>query len=239
MDSKIAHALKLKHGPVAVYFTDEKPDKALQFKEGKWGCAVALMSAAQKGKTSVFDRQTATCPGSVPGLCFGPMWEGLDCFLSTGTAQRPGERYKRTPELGRDYIQSMPTFDIPFDYCVFTPLAALPAGRIPDVVCLYVNPDQLGALVVLANYGRPGIDNVIIPFCAGCQSMILLPYAESQREHPRAVVGNLDISARPFVEPNLLSFALPFAFFQELESYVDESFLTLEAWARVAERQGP
>lgn len=37
MKSKIAEAVKLKTSPVAVLWSDDKPDNALQFKEGRWG----------------------------------------------------------------------------------------------------------------------------------------------------------------------------------------------------------
>ncbi|WP_242966463.1 DUF169 domain-containing protein [Clostridium sp. BSD9I1] len=59
----------------------------------------------------------------------------------------------------------------------------------PEVIIFYVNTNQLSALTVLANYYRPGYENVMMPFSSGCQSLFLLPYAESKKKNPRAVVG--------------------------------------------------
>lgn len=54
MYSKIAKAIKLKNQPIAVYRTDIKEDNVLQFKEGVWGCVIAMLNAASKGKTAIF-----------------------------------------------------------------------------------------------------------------------------------------------------------------------------------------
>jgi len=34
----MAEALGVRYYPVALLWIDEKPEQALQFKEGKWGC---------------------------------------------------------------------------------------------------------------------------------------------------------------------------------------------------------
>lgn len=100
----------------------------------------------------------------------------------------------------------------------------------------YENPDQLTALVVLANYGRPGIDNVISHFGSGCQQICQIPYNEGTQERPRAVIGMLDICARPFIDADLLSFSMPYVMFKEMEADVEGSFLDKPEWKKVAER---
>lgn len=57
MYSKIAKAIKLKNQPIAVYRTDIKEDNVLQFKEGVWGCVIAMLNAASKGKTAIFHKR--------------------------------------------------------------------------------------------------------------------------------------------------------------------------------------
>lgn len=91
MESKIAKAIGLKHNPVAVILADNKPESALQFKPGKWGCVMFLFANAAKGKTAAFDAQTYGCWGGGVGLGFGNAYEkfpgGVDCFsrfLSSG-----------------------------------------------------------------------------------------------------------------------------------------------------------
>ena len=245
MKSEIARRLKLRYSPVAVLFADEKPDGALEFIEGRWGRVAAMMSAAAKGKTAVFSRSTCGCRGGAVGLGFGNTHRqipgGFEYFLSTGKGEGypEGEAYKKTPELAKTFQDVLPYTDIPCQYVVFKPLAEIePAAKNPAVVVFYANPDQLSALVVLANYARPGNDNVLVPFGAGCHTLCLFPWHEASQERPKAVVGMTDISARPFIDPDLLSFSVPFSLFQEMEANVPDSFLDKPAWLKVAQRLG-
>ena len=243
--SRIAEALKLAYAPVAIIFTNEKPEGAMQFREEtKWGCVVALLTAAAKGKTAVIDRKTCPCGGGRVGLGFQDGFNteipgGFDYFLSTGRGEGypEGEHYRKTPERAREYAEALPTADIPFTYLIFKPLSEVDlAKETPQEVVFYVNPDQLTALVVLANYDRPAGENVIIPHAAGCQSVGIIPYREAQSELPRAVVGMLDVSARPMVPADTLTFTVPFAMYLEMEADAEGSFLSHKAWQKVKER---
>lgn len=243
MLSEIASRLKLRYAPVAIVFTDEKPAGATEFMEGRWGCAVSLLTAAAKGRQAVFSRRTFGCVGSIVGLGFGNSHQnfpgGFDYFLSTGRGEGfpEGEAYKKTPELVQTFQEVLPYTDIPYQYIVFKPLAAVdPDKEEPKIVVFYANPDQLSALVVLANYGRPYNDNVTIPFGAGCHSVCLIPLKEAEQPRPRAVVGMTDISARPYIDADLLSFSVPYAMFREMESNVPDSFLDKHAWQKVVGR---
>ncbi len=240
MRSEIAERLKLRYSPIAVLFTNKKPEGALEFAEGRWGCVAAMLTAAAKGRQAVFSRSTFGCLGGGVGLGLGDMYQnfpgGIEYFLSTGKeGYREGEAYKKTPELAKSFVETLPIREIPEQFVVFKPLAEVAAEE-PRVVVFYANPDQLSALVVLANYGRPGNDNVCIPFGAGCQSICLIPWNEASQERPKAVVGMIDISARPLIDADLLAFSVPFGMFKEMEDNVPGSFLDKHAWHKVTER---
>lgn len=266
MESKIAQAIRLKHQPVALLWTDEKPQDALQFTEGKWGCVLWLAVHAAKGKTAVADGKTFGCFGGGVGLGFGNQYqnfpggeEGFCHFLSSGNALRPGgtelaekirpflskeshdhflhgERYLKNPELVARFIEALPITVIPATYVVFKPLADVDATyQKPQTVIFFADPDQLSALVVLANYGRGDNENAIIPYAAGCQTIGIYPYRESQSPKPRAVVGLTDLSARVYVrkqlaDPHLMTFSMPFSLFIEMENHVTGSFLERPTW---------
>lgn len=98
MKSRIAEALRLQYEPIAVLWSDEKPEKALQFAPGRRGCVMWLVAQAAKGKTAVFDRDTFGCYGGGVALGFGDCYassplgrEGFLTFLSHGTEENDGE----------------------------------------------------------------------------------------------------------------------------------------------------
>jgi uncharacterized protein (DUF169 family) len=73
MNSEIAKRLKLKYLPVAVLFSDEKPQDAQEFAEGKWGCVAAMLTAAAKGRRkAAFSRNAFGCAGG--GMGFAIEW---------------------------------------------------------------------------------------------------------------------------------------------------------------------
>ena len=256
MKSKIAEAVNLRYSPVAIVFTNEKPEGALQYKEGRWGCVVAMLNAAAKGRTAVFDHKTYGCIGGGSGLGFGNTYigfpGGIEYFLSVGNkefqsemgknvvrnwpALSHGEAYKKTPEFAKSFSDALPYYDVPTEYVVFKPLEKLLPGEKPEVVVFLATPDQISALVVLANYARHGGDNVIIPWGAGCHSVCIIPLNEGKSDNPRGVIGLTDVSARKHVEKDILSFSVPYKMFLEMESNVEESFLARDEWLKVKER---
>ena len=126
--------------------------------------------------------------------------------------------------------------DVPSEYVMFKPLEKLSDGEIPKVVIFLANPDQLSALVVLANYARETNDNVIVPFGAGCHAIGIIPYNESELEFPKATIGLVDISVRTKFDKDILSFTIPYKMFLEMESNVQGSFLEKSEWLKVLER---
>jgi uncharacterized protein (DUF169 family) len=272
MNSKIAKAIRLQYHPVAILWTDEKPEAALQLKQGKWGCVMWMLANAAKGKTVVFGRNTFGCWGGGVGLGFGNTYvnfpggiESFCHFLSSGNegwergrriAKKisgfvkgellddfvHGERYIKSPELAKDHLESMPIADIPAPYVVFKPLGEVELEKeVPVVVIFLANPDQLSALVVLANYARKGNEHVIVPFSAGCQTIGVLAYREAQSEQQRAIIGLTDPSARKYMRKlgaDLMTFTVPFKMFQEMEDNVEGSFLLRETWKTLLNEDG-
>jgi uncharacterized protein (DUF169 family) len=265
MDSNIAKAISLKYHPVALIWSDQRPEEAVQFQERKWGCIMWLAASAAKGKTAVCDRKTFGCFGGGVGMGFGDQYVnfpgGKECFcyfLSIGNTLweqgrqaaekvKPflrkeahdnfvhGERYIKTPELVHKFIENLPIMDIPAEFVIFKPLPDVnPDQENPQVVVFFVDPDQLSALVVLANYARDYNQNVIMPYAAGCQTIGIYPYQEAKAEKQRAVVGLTDLSARVYIrkqlEDNLMTFTVPQAMFEEMEQNVAGSFLERHTW---------
>ncbi len=240
MKSAMAETLRLKYAPVAVSWTDVRPEGALSFKPGKRGCVMSLFARAAKGGRACADRETCGCNGAITGFCFGDGYaafpggvEGFYGFLSTGNGHTPGGRrmgeamtqvnrnfghhylygecYKKSPDLVRLWHQAMPIRQAPGRWIFLRPLADVQEGETPDLVIFTVTAEQLSSLVILANYGSSAAGRVAIPFGSGCQQLVLLPMREAEREEPGAVVGLTDLTARRAVMASLGRDMLTFA----------------------------
>ena len=272
MYCKISEVLKMKFEPVAIIWSDEKPENALQFSEHKWGCVMAMFAQAAKGKTAVFDFNTYGCIAASWGLGFGPRLDefngGEECFyyfLSSGNENweegrkkaeelKPlmrqesyehfvhGEKYVKSPELVKKWLGNLPIVKTDKKYVIFKPLKEVNENESIQVIIFPVDANQLSALVVLANYARETNENVYAPFAAGCQSVGVLAYAEMNKEFPRAIIGNTDISSRLYsshlLGTDLLTFAVPYKMYLEMEENVDSSFLRQHQWERLLEKAG-
>lgn len=241
MESKIAKALKLKYEPVAILWSDRKPEDTVQFKEGKWGCVMWMLARAAKGETVVFDRKTFGCQGGGTGLGFGNQYErflgdieGFYHFLSTGFERWEagkeliekldnkigkdrfekivrGERYIKSPELVKKFVEQLPVIEIPKKYVIFKPLSKVAENEEPIVIIFIVSPHQLSALIILANYTKYSVNNVIVPMGAGCHQIGIYAYKEAESENPRAVIGLTDLDARLNVRRQLSDDVFTFA----------------------------
>jgi len=236
MHSQIAEELKMKYHPVAILFTDDKPQEARQLREGQWGCAMALYAnVIRKGVTAAFDKKTYGCVGAGVGLCLGDTYKPNREFMENLLCNE--EAYLKTRELVRDFMDSFSYVDIPSQYVIFKPLEQIdPEEERPELVSFPVNADQLSALAALINFRRSGNDHVAAPFGAGCQSVCVLPYNESKKKMPKAVIGNLDLSSRKVLPAEILTFTVPFQTFLEMEEDVPVSFLRRETWGKIVKR---
>lgn len=274
MKSRIAEAIGLKSNAVALLWTDEKPEGALQFAQGRHGCFVGMLAAcAVNGKTAVFDNETWGCTSAARAMGFGDKLHTfpfpLDCFyrfLTTGNAgveegeavlsqmrENPtrdegyihmfeqGEGFKKTPALARDFINSMPAFELPTKFVVLKPLSDVSDDEEPNQIIMLADPHQVSALTFLANYDTSRVDMVTVVAGAGCHS-VGVAYMAGLAQNGKAVLGLMDIFARvqyrKVIGDNVLSFTMPWGLFKRMEANVEGSFLTRDTWKKLKEQAG-
>lgn len=238
MKSQIAEALQLKNEVIAVYRSDELPEGAIQFKPGKWGCVAAMVNAASKGRPAAFSDETTVCVGGRAGLGFAPYPHGwIERFLSDGEGlEGGGERYKKTQELALHFVDNVPRIEMK-KYLILMPLSQLDETKqLPESVVFLVNPDRFSALVGLANFDTEDLDTVKLRWGAGCGQTILYALVAYENKLRECYAGMTDLSARKCIDKNLLSFAIPYNRFMEMEANVPISFFTEAAWSIIAKR---
>jgi len=161
----------------------------------------------------------------------------FEYFLSCGIPGKlEGERYKKTPGLVKEIMRQVPKFEAPGSLLVFKRWDMLEASDEPDVVVFFACPDVLSGLFTLANFDVGELNGVSSPFSAGCGSIVQYPYLEKESDRPKAVLGMFDVSARPFVPDDVLSFSVPMNKFVTMIDNIEDSFLITGSWNKVQAR---
>jgi len=237
MESKIAKHICLNNHPVAVLRADSIPEKAICFKEGKWGCVVALIKAASQGKIAAAAKDTTVCMGGRAGLGFQGYEHGwIEYFLSTGNDKiSQSEFYKKTPELAKIFTETIPTVEPPA-CLVFKPLDMVEEDEKPECIIFLVNADQLSGLTTLANYDRISQNNVQVNFASGCGQAVLYPLSAEEKGEKTCYIGMTDPSARKVISKEQMSFSIPYSRFLEMEQEADGCFFTTDTWETIKKR---
>lgn len=224
--------------PIGFYYTDEESRGGeAQSPRGR-GCIFSDIMEVCRGKSIRFDKGTVGCRGGKRYLGFEPtLTPDFEYFLSCGIPGKlEGERYKKSPELVREHMKYQAPFEAPGKYALFKRWDKMAGDDEPVVVIFFAPADVLSGLFTLANFDSPEPQGVIAPFGSGCSSIVQYPYDELKSPRPRAVLGMFDVSARPFVPPERLSFAVPWPKFVHMVDNMEESFLITGSWNKVRAR---
>jgi hypothetical protein len=71
---------------------------------------------------------------------------------------------------------------------------------------------------------------------AGCASIIGYAVEEARSEAPRCILGMFDVSARPHVPAEIITFTIPMRRFEQMVENMEESFLITKSWETLRER---
>jgi len=224
--------------PITFYYTDDEGRAELVKPGSVHRCIIAALQDVRKGKSLCFPAEAIGCFGGKRYLGFAQkIMPNFEYFLSCGIPGKlEGERYKKTPALVTQAMQYQQPFQAPGRYIVFKRWDKLDESDDPQVVIFFARPDVLAGLFTLANFDQEEPHGVIAPFGSGCSTIVYYPYFQRESERPRAVIGMFDISARPFVGENEITFSAPMAKFQTMVENMDESFLITKSWQLVKQR---
>jgi len=224
--------------PIVFYYTDKMPDVAKVSPPSGHRCIMADLSQVRAGTSLCFNSDSLGCFGGKRYLGYSSdIVPNFEYFLSYGIPGKlEGERYRKTPELVNRLMENVPKFQAPSKYIVFKRWDMLDESDEPDVVIFFAHPDILSGLFTLANFDVDNPNGVYCPFSAGCGTIVQFPYLERDSDNPKAVVGMFDVSARPYVSKNTLSFSVTMKKFVTMIDNMEESFLITHSWDKVQKR---
>ncbi len=224
--------------PIVFYYTDQPAGPDVQDTKNEERCLIGNLNRVRSGHSFVY---SAASPGCTGGKRYTGMSDKLrpnfEYFLSCGIpGKMQGERYKKSPELVKQHLQNHPPFQAPARYLVFKRWDKVLPDEQPVAVVFFATADVLSGLFTWANYDEAGLYGVVTPMGSGCSSIVNYPLEESESDHPRCVLGMFDVSARPCVPENTLTFTVPFKRFVAMVGDMDESFLITTSWKTVQRR---
>ncbi|MCX6639407.1 MAG: DUF169 domain-containing protein [bacterium] len=223
--------------PIAFYYSDERGEIELVDSAKTNRCLIASLIRVRSGTPLAFDEHSIGCAGGkrYSGFSF-TLRRNFEYFLSCGIeGEMEGERYKKSPEIVRQIMEKWPKLTAPKKYLIFKRWDLLENSDEPEAVIFFTRPDVLAGLYTLAGFDEIE-DRVLAPFGAGCATVVLHPYLQNQSETSHCIIGMFDLSARPFVPADVLTFSVPMKKFVKMVENMDESFLITETWGKISGR---
>jgi uncharacterized protein (DUF169 family) len=224
--------------PLAFYYTDAEYGSERVPVPSAHMCMIGVLARVRKGSSLCFDVDSIGCAGGKRYTGFhSEISPTFEHFLSCGLPGKfEGERYKKSPEIVREMLKIAPKFTAPARFIVFKRFDKLDEQDDPASVIFFATPDVLSGLFTLANFDEIEPNGVFCPFSAGCGPIVQYPFLENGSERPRAVIGMFDVSARPYVPKETLTFAVPMNKFLRMAGNMEESFLITHSWDKVRRR---
>jgi hypothetical protein len=218
--------IDLETPPVGLY---DAPDPAAFApltapKPGQHVCAFAFYKTWQTGQTLHLTADNAGCGGAATWL-FGVQGRSREEFVAFLVDT---EGLKASHELMHRWIDHHRPYVPEHGHLLIGPLRDDQYHYLRTVT-FFINPDQLSALVLGANYEHaPGDPPAVIsPFGSGCMEILSL-FEDLQA--PQAIVGATDLAMRSSLPPDRLAFTVTKPMFERLCRLDERSFLYKSFW---------
>jgi hypothetical protein len=147
------------------------------------------------------------------------------------------EKYKETPDMVLDFIACSGVPVSTGKYLNFARLDALDSFDGIEGLIFFATPDVLSGLTTWAWFDNNADDAVTTRFGSGCSTVISDLVRENRLGGRRTFIGCFDVSVRPHLEPDELSFTVPMSRFREMYHTIRRSALFgTNAWDKVRGR---
>lgn len=195
------------------------------------GCLFKGMGIVKKGEPISLSINTIGCGGGKFYTGFTQMPERVPNFVSLQ------EKYKKTPEMVLEFIDSLSMQPANKSYINFTRIDNIDSFENIEGILFFATPDILSGLTSWAYFDNNSEDAVASIFGSGCSSVITQALVENKKNGRRTFIGCFDPSVRPYLDANTLSFVIPISRFKEMYyTMKDTCLFDTHAWSKVRER---
>lgn len=195
------------------------------------GCFFKGLQAAREGVPVSLSAAVISCGGGKLYTGFADMPEHVPQFVSLT------EKYKQTPQMVADYVDSLEIKRTEKKYLNFVRIDQAESFDGFEGILFYATPDMLAGLCGWAFFDTNAADAVVSQFGSGCSTVVSMTVAENARQGYRCFLGLFDPSVRPYVGANELGFTIPMSRFRVMLETMKQCFLfDSHAWKKVKER---
>ena len=195
------------------------------------GCFFKGLRMAREGQPVSLSAEVIGCGGGKLYTGFSDMPERVPGFVSLK------EKYKKTPQMVVDYINSLGMERAKKPYLNFIRADQAESFEGTEGVLFYATPDMLSGLCGWAFFDSNEPDAVVSEFGSGCSTVVSMTVVENARQGHRCFIGLMDPSVRPWVGKNELGFTIPFSRFTRMMETMKDCFLfDSHAWSKVRAR---
>ena len=195
------------------------------------GCFFKGLRMAREGQPVSLSAEVIGCGGGKLYTGFSDMPERVPDFVSLK------EKYKKTPQMVVDYINSLGMERAKKPYLNFIRIDQAESFEGTEGVLFYATPDMLSGLCGWAFFDSNEPDAVVSEFGSGCSTVVSMTVVENARQGHRCFIGLMDPSVRPWVGKNELGFTIPFSRFTRMMETMKDCFLfDSHAWSKVKAR---
>lgn len=213
--------------PVVFWYSDACVGEAEKTK----GCFFKALGAVRQGTPIGLNADTIGCGGGQFYAGFIDMPERIPNFVSLK------ERYKKSPEMVREFLAGLNWPKTTFRYLNFARIDRVDGFNGIEGLLFFATPDILSGLATWTFFDTNAPDAVSALFGSGCSAVVSQAVLENRSNGKRTFLGLFDPSVRPYVEANILSFVIPMSRFEEMYATLPESSLfDTHAWGKIRER---
>ncbi len=201
-------------------------------KDGRSVCIFAFFKQWLRGKSLHLTKENFGCAGAGYWLC-GVKTRSRNDMVRFLVDE---EGLKASHSLMNNWLDHRKGYSQKHRHIFIGPLQKDQYRYLKSVTFL-LNPDQLGLLMIGAQYYRVPTDPpcTIAPFGSGCSQLVAI---FDDLNVPQAAIGATDIAMRRYLDPQMIAFTVTRPMYEQLCNLGEESFLYKPFWKTLRKARG-